>query len=158
MSKHKLTIELAPSTSWFNNVRAIVTKSQWDYLKSQVSSKAYNMCEVCGGVGPKHPVECHEIWSFDRKNLIQKLEGMIALCPNCHMVKHIGFAEVRGKKAEALHHLRRVNEMTIKEAERYVAEAFKVWAERSQKTWTLDISHLEEYGIDTQKVQKKKAP
>lgn len=158
MKKPKLTIELVPNTSFFNNVRAIVTKSQWDYLKSQVSSKAYNMCEICGDVGPKHPVECHEIWSFDNKNLIQKLEGMIALCPNCHMVKHIGFAEVRGMKVAALHHLRKVNQMTMKEAEAFVAEAFRVWSQRSQKNWTLDISHLEEYGIDTQKVQKKKAP
>lgn len=153
--KLKLTIELVPSTSWTNNVRAIVSKKQWDYLKSQVSSKAYNVCEICGGVGPKHPVECHEIWSFDNKKLVQKLEGMIALCPDCHMVKHIGLAEINGKKARALRHLMSVNKMTINKAEEYVTEAFKVWAERSKKTWTLDISHLEEYGIDVNKLSRR---
>lgn len=147
MTKPRLTIELVPSTSWFNNVRTAVSKSQWDYLKSKVFSKAYYTCEICGGVGPKHPVECHEIWSFDSKKLIQKLEGMIALCPDCHMVKHIGLAEVQGKKILALLHLRKVNNMTRKKAEAYIADAFKVWAERSKKNWTLDISHLEEYGI-----------
>jgi len=153
--KLKLTIELVPSTSWTNNVRTIVSKKQWDYLKSQVSSKAYNVCEICGGVGPKHPVECHEIWSFDNKKLVQKLEGMIALCPDCHMVKHIGLAEINGKKARALRHLMSVNKMTINKAEEYVTEAFKVWAERSKKTWTLDISHLEEYGIDVNKLSRR---
>lgn len=155
MTKLRLSIELAPSTSWFNNVRTVVSKKQWDYLKSQVSSKAYGVCEICGGVGPKHPVECHEIWSFINKTSVQKLEGMIALCPDCHMVKHIGFAEVRGKKAQAVRHLMRVNNLTITKAEAYVAEAFKVWAERSMKTWTLDISHLAEYGIDLTKIKQK---
>jgi hypothetical protein len=139
---------------WLNNVRAVVTKKQWDYLKSQVSSKAYNLCEICGGVGPKHPVECHEIWAFDNKNLVQKLEGMIALCPSCHMVKHFGFAEVRGKRAIALRHLMSVNKLTLNKAEEYVAQAFKVWAERSKKNWTLDITHLKEYGVDIDKLRR----
>jgi hypothetical protein len=150
----KLTIELVPATMWLNNVRAVVTKKQWDYLKSQVSSKAYNLCEICGGVGPKHPVECHEIWAFDNKNLVQKLEGMIALCPSCHMVKHFGFAEVRGKRAIALRHLMSVNKLTLNKAEEYVAQAFKVWAERSKKNWTLDITHLKEYGVDIDKLRR----
>lgn len=154
MTKHKLTIELVPSSSWTDNVRAIVSKKQWDYLKSQVSSRAYNVCEICGGVGPKHPVECHEIWSYNNKKLIQKLEGMMALCPDCHMVKHIGLAGIMGKRAQALRHLMAINKMTIKKAEAYVEEAFKIWAERSKKTWTLDISHLEEYGIDIRKLKK----
>ena len=154
MTKLRLSIELVPSTSWFNNVRAILSKKQWDYIRFQVASKAYNLCEICGGVGPKHPVECHEIWSFDNKKLIQKLDGMIALCPDCHMVKHIGLAEVRGLKIRALHHLMSVNKMTIKKAEAYVEESFKVWAERSKKSWTLDISHLKEYGIDIDKLRR----
>lgn len=156
MNKLRLTVELVPSTSWFNNVRAVLTKKQWDYIKSQVSSKAYSLCEICGGVGPKHPVECHEIWHYDAKKLIQKLEGMIALCPDCHMVKHIGYSEVRGLKVQALYHLMDVNKMTRKEAEAYVAQSFKVWAERSEKTWELDISILAEYGIDVEKVKDKK--
>jgi hypothetical protein len=153
MSKLRLTIELVPQTSWFNNVRAVLTKKQWDYVKSQISSKAYNLCEICGGVGPKHPVECHEIWSFDNKKLIRKLEGMIALCPDCHMVKHIGFAEVQGKRVQALKHLMKVNNLTRNKAEDYITEAFKVWAERSKKTWKLDISHLSEYGVNIDKLR-----
>lgn len=153
--KVKLTIELVPSSSWTDNVRAVVSKKQWDYLKSQVSAKAWNVCEICGGVGPKHPVECHEIWSYDNKKLIQKLEGMTALCPSCHMVKHIGLAGIMGRQAQALGHLMAVNKMTITQAKTYVEEAFKVWAERSKKSWKLDLSHLEEYGIDVSKLKRR---
>jgi len=144
----RLTIELVPSSSWFNNVRAVVTKVQWDALRKQVYSKAYHTCEICGGIGPKHPVECHEIWHYDDQKLIRKLEGMIALCPDCHMVKHIGLAGLQERGEQALKHLMKVNKMTRKKAERYILHAFEVWGKRSGKEWTLDITHLKEYGID----------
>ncbi len=62
MKKVQLTIELVPSTSWYNNVRSIVTRAQWDKLRAIVYDKAWHLCEICEGVGPKHPVECHEVW------------------------------------------------------------------------------------------------
>jgi hypothetical protein len=151
----KLEIELVPSSSWFNNVRAVVTAKQWNAIKSAVSSKAYDLCEICGGVGPKHPVECHEIWSYDEKKSIQKLEGMIALCPDCHQVKHFGFAQVQGKGDKALAHLMKINKLKKPEAEKYVKEAFELWSKRSQKSWTLDISHLKDYGIDINGIKQK---
>lgn len=150
----KLSIELVPSTSWFANVRAVLTKKQWDAVKAQVAGKAWHTCEICGGVGPKHPVECHEIWNYDDDNSIQKLEGMIALCPDCHMVKHMGLAQVRGKSEEATLHLMKVNKINRKDAELYIKGVFFTWAHRSRKQWTLDISCLEEYGIDISKIKK----
>lgn len=152
----KLSIELVPATSWLNNVRAVVTQAQWDYIKSQVYSKAYYQCEICGGTGDKHPVECHEVWSYDNKTSVQKLERMIALCPQCHQVKHFGFAQTQGRGMTAMYHLMSVNELTWKKAEAYVKAAFKVWEERSRKTWTLDISILTDYGIDISKIKKPK--
>ena len=149
----KLTIELVPASSWFNNVRAVLTRSQWDVLRKQVYSQAWDLCQICGGVGPKHPVECHEIWHYDDKKLIQKLVGMIALCPDCHMVKHIGLAQVRNKGDKAIKHLMKVNKLSKKEAEKYVKESFEIWAKRSSKNWKLDISILESYGIDVKKLK-----
>lgn len=159
--KLKLTIELVPSSSWFNNVRAILTRKQWDLLRAIVYDEAWNICQICGDVGPKHPVECHEIWHYDDIKLIQKLEDMIALCPDCHMVKHIGLAQIQNKGDRALKHLMKVNNLSKKDAQAYIAESFMKWADRSSKKWKLDISSLERYGIDvqkceTQKVQKTK--
>lgn len=154
---HKLllTIELVPSSSWFNNVRAVLTRKQWDILRAQVYDKAWNVCQICGSTGPKHPVECHEIWHYDDKKLIQKLEGMIALCPNCHMVKHIGLAHIQDKGERALKHFMKVNKLKKKEAEKAIADAFMKWADRSSKKWKLDISSLKEYGIDVSKLKLK---
>lgn len=156
MSKIKLTIDLIPSSSWFNNVRTVLTSKQWDILKSQVSSQAYYICQICEGVGPKHPVECHEIWIYDDEKMIQKLEDMIALCPNCHSVKHFGHTQTQGRGDHALKHFMKINGLKKKMAEKYIKEAFSQWAERSQKNWTLDISKLQDYGIDVSKIKNKK--
>lgn len=149
MSKDpKLTIELIPQTSWMNNVRAVLTDKQWNILRSIVADRAWNVCEICGGVGPNHPVECHEIWEYNEKSKTRRLAGMVALCPDCHLVKHFGFARTQGKEEQALKHLMKVNGMTKKEAKAYVSEAFQTWINRSQIDWKLDLSGLKKYGVD----------
>lgn len=150
----RLTIELVPSTSWFSNVRSAVSKSQWDAIRARVYSQAYDTCEICGGVGPKHPVECHEIWSYNDRKKLRKLEGMIALCPDCHMVKHYGLAKVQKRDEHAFRHFMKVNKLTPDRARLHLNKAFRTWAERSQVEWTVDISHLSEYGIDVKKLRK----
>jgi 5-methylcytosine-specific restriction endonuclease McrA len=150
----KLEIDLIPASCWFNNVRSFVSKKQWDIIRSQVASQAYNMCEICGGVGPTHPVECHEIFSYDDENLIQKLEKMIALCPDCHSAKHFGLTKIRGREDEILKHLMKINKITKSAANHYIKSVFKQWSERSQKTWKLDLSHLTEYGINVEEIEK----
>lgn len=143
----KLTIELIPKTCFYSNVRSKVSTSQWNHIKSIVGSKAYYICQICSGVGPKHPVEIHEIWDFDDNSLVQKLIGMIALCPLCHCCKHIGLAQIQGKYKKALAHLMKINKISKNKAQEYIKECFIIWEQRSQKEWTLDISILEEYGI-----------
>jgi len=95
-------------------------------------------------------VECHEIWHYDDDRQCQTLSGLIALCPSCHEVKHMGFSELRGKKDEAVAHLALVNGWSLQGAFDYVDEAFDVWRERSRHAWQLDISWLETQGIKRQ--------
>jgi hypothetical protein len=151
-----LTLDLVPSTSWFNNVRAVLTKKQWDTVRFKVFAKAYDTCEICGGIGPKHPVECHEIWEYDDSELIQKLVGMISLCPDCHMVKHMGLAQIKGNGEKAMKHFMKVNKVKRAEADKFVFDAFVQWAKRSKRKWTLDISLLKDYGINVQKIEENK--
>ena len=143
-----LTVELVPQTCFFSNVRSEVSALEWNKIKKIVSAKAGARCEICGGVGKKWPVECHEIWDYDDANLIQRLVGMIALCPPCHQVKHFGFAQLRGEGPQALKHLMKVNSWDKPFAEEYLAEQFKLWSERSKHEWKLDITLLgQEFGI-----------
>lgn len=143
----RLTIELVPRTCWFSNVRSEVSQDDWDRLRFDVYTQARNRCEVCGGRGPRHPVECHEIWHYDDQHHIQQLLGLIALCPLCHSVKHYGLAAARGVEESAFNHLARVNKWGTEQAVWYISEQFTVWRERSEHNWHLDITWLEQRGI-----------
>jgi hypothetical protein len=156
MRLSKLSIELVPSSAWYSNVRDIVTKAQWDIIRKQVYSAAYDVCQICGGIGPKHPVEAHEIWSYDENSGIQKLEKILALCPSCHQVKHIGLAQLQGKFEKAIKHFMKINEVTRSAALTYIESQFKIWEERSKLKWTLDVAELTNYGIDITKLTLKK--
>ena len=149
-----LTIELVPQTCWFSNVRSEVSKEDWNRLKKQTYEKANNRCEVCAGRGPKWPVECHEIWNYDDHNHIQKLVGLIALCPSCHEVKHRGLANVKGRGEIADQHLAKVNQWTMPKTKQYVDDQFQVWKKRNKYEWELDISWLDQFGIQ---VKSKRA-
>ena len=146
----RLAIELVPKTSWYNNVRVLTDELGWDRIRRQVYRQADYRCEVCGGRGPEHPVECHEVWHYDDRTRVQMLVRMIALCPACHQVKHIGFANVKGNGAQARAYLARVNGWTLAQADAYIAEAFQVWAQRSGGPWTLDLEGLRPYVLGSE--------
>lgn len=140
----KLTIELVPKTSWFSNVRDALSTRQWNEVKQMTALRAGHRCEICNGVGPKWPVECHEVWDYDDTKHVQTLVRTIALCPDCHAVKHIGFnmATLPYRVPKLLRHLATVNGITDAEAEAYVSYAFNIWKERSKHQWTVDLSWL----------------
>lgn len=99
-----LTIESIPLSLWGVNLRDKLGPVTWARVRSDCYARAGHVCEICGDVGPKHPVECHEIWEYDGERRIQKLVGFIALCPACHEVKHYGRACAVGRAAQAQRH------------------------------------------------------
>ena len=138
----KLTIELVPKTCWYSNVRSEVETEHWNLLRKQCYHDAGYKCEICGGSGLDYPVECHEIWEYDDRRWIQTLCGLIALCPSCHQVKHMGLAYIQGNYNKAVDHLMAVNEWDHNGAAMYVEDAFDTWSARSKHDWTLDITWL----------------
>lgn len=146
--KTKLTIELVPSSSWYTNVRSNVSQKEWDRLRGIVYAEAGHRCEICGGKGSRWPVECHEVWDYDDKRHIQTLKRLIALCPMCHKVKHIGRIEATAtpsEKERVYKHLARVNGWAVEDAFVYAEACFEMWARRSKFQWELDTSALEKY-------------
>ncbi len=141
----KLTIELVPKTAWFTNVRSKVTQDEWDAIRQKCYDQAGRHCQVCGEQGPRWPVEAHEIWHYDDNTKVQRLAGIIALCPDCHKVKHAGFACLNGDQELVLNQLAKVNGTTKAQAKEYLRRAFEIWQERSGHAWTTDISYLEAY-------------
>jgi hypothetical protein len=143
----KLTIELVPTTSWYNNVRSQVSRPVWDLLRKDCYRKAKHKCEICGLTGLvqgfKWPVECHEIWEYDDKNHTQTLTGLIALCPWCHKVKHAGRTITVDNQTElVVRQLMKVNNMNRHDAEVYIFNALALHNKRSRFSWTVDISIL----------------
>jgi hypothetical protein len=136
----KLTIELVPETSWFTNLRSMFSRADWDVLRRYIYKTAGYKCEICNGVGNKHPVECHEVWNYDDKKHKQTLIDLIALCPRCHEVKHIGLARVRGRNEYAERHLASINKWNSVQTQEYIDKAFSKWELRSQYDWKVDIS------------------
>lgn len=143
----RLTIELVPRTSWYSNVRSNVSEAEWDRLRRPVYQRAGSRCEICGGRGQKHPVECHEVWLYDDAAGIQRLVDLIALCPPCHGVKHLGRSHLKGKGDDAIEQLMRVNGWTAERAEGYVDLVLDIWKLRSVVLWRLDLAWLAERGV-----------
>lgn len=143
----RLTIELVPRSCWCQNLRHLLKSSDWDKLRHAQYKKAGYKCEICGGVGSKHPVECHEIWEYDDKAKIQKLVGLIALCTRCHQVKHFGLTQLRGYEDAAKRQLERVNKWGPLEVTSHIRDSVDLWMKRSRRKWKLDLSWLKQFGI-----------
>lgn len=122
----------------------------WDDLRRQTYRQARHLCQICGGRGERWPVECHEIWDYNDQGRVQKLIGLIALCPSCHEVKHIGLAGVKGRGEIAKAHLARVNRWTPEQADEYLESVWEIWAKRSRHHWKLDLTFLEQLGVQVE--------
>lgn len=144
----KLTVELVPITCFCSNVRDHVDGKTWDDLRHRTYRAANGVCEICGEVGPRWPVECHEIWDYDDATHVQKLLGLTALCPACHEVKHIGLAGVRGRGEIAKAHLAEINGWTPEITDKYLRKVARTWKERSHHQWRLDLTFLETMGVE----------
>ena len=137
-----LNIELVPEPIWGVNLRSLLPPAAWDAARRATYQRVGYKCEVCGGKGPTHPVECHEKWEYDEAAGVARLVGLLGLCPACHLVLHIGRAQAVGKMGEALTHLRKVNKCTMKEAKRQIDAAFAVWTHRSRLEWRVEIAPM----------------
>jgi len=146
----KLTIDLVPRSCWWSNVRTHLTRTQWDKIRTQICRLADNKCEICGGTGTSHLVECHEIWEYDQQEKVQTLKKIIAVCPSCHQTKHIG--RTRNFNIElwdqAYKRFQNINELTDSETELFHDYFWQQWEERSGMEWQFDITLLNQYNID----------
>lgn len=141
----KLTIELVPQTSWYDNLRKYITQTTWDTLRKQVYADYGYRCGICGAAGR---LNCHEIWEYDDKQHIQKLAGFVALCNMCHHVKHIGLAGIIASEGKLdyehiVEHFCLVNNCDKDTFEKHRKAAFDQWWERSQYEWRVDLGEYE---------------
>ena len=137
----KLTIELVPKTSWYDNMRKVLSKAAWDKIRRETYKKYGNRCGICKAAGR---LSCHEIWQYDDREHQQTLLGFIALCDLCHHVKHIGFAWVLAEQGKldykkVISHFIKVNRCSNKEFVDHKKAAFELWRKRSMYKWEVNL-------------------
>lgn len=151
-----LFVDLIPSTSWFTNVRSAVSGRDWFRLRNMVYRRAGHRCEACGAGEDKAAgryLECHERWFYRVRpgvaSDVQVLRRLICLCSCCHATTHFGHTSLAGDQAQqaAMTHLMVVTGMDAGQATAHVEEAFRLWASRSERDWTVDLSLIIDAGI-----------
>lgn len=140
----KLNFEIVPTSCWYNNLRHILSKRAWDYIRKDAYQKANGKCTICNA--PKKRLEAHERWSYDITTHTQKLKDIIAICHNCHSVIHIGRTQLVGKEDIAIRHFKKVNNTdyqgyitALKKANEESIELSKI------DDWQLDLSYLQTF-------------
>ncbi len=137
--KYKLNFQLVPDGCWCTNLRSALPREVWDRLRRAAYRRAGGKCSICGAEGR---LEAHEVWNYDDEKHIQSLADIIAVCPACHEVIHIGRTSLLGREAEAQAHFMKVNGATQSEYHAALGEANRIHAERSRHEWLTDISKL----------------
>lgn len=141
---YKLNFELVPDGCWYSNLRTLLSKKQWDFLKADAKERACGKCMICGKKTEK--LEAHEKWSYDETTCVQKLEDIIAVCKDCHCVIHIGRTQLKGDEERAEKHFMKVNECSYAEYRKALGEANVVHRRRNEVSeWKLDLSYLKRF-------------
>lgn len=105
----KLHFPPIPARAARHNVWSMFDRETWDRIRFATYESAGRRCIVCGGrggwfasnilksSGGRGGVECHEAWSWTVEDPstgvgLQRLDRLMALCTDCHMIFHEGFA------------------------------------------------------------------
>ena len=137
----KLKFELIPDGCFKYNLRNILSKTEWDYIKKVVKASANGTCMICGK--KTYRLDAHERWSYNEKDGIIKLEDVLAVCTDCHAVIHINRTFIKGDEERAEKHYRKVNACTYAEYRRDLGLANEEQKRRNNVAeWKMDLSNL----------------
>ena len=160
MNLNRLSLELVPERMWGKNIRAVISRENWDALRwsfGATKTKPQFMkldlprpdwqitikCSICGA--EDEHLELHEQWQYDDETLIQRLTDLIPICQDCHLSTHLGRAKQLGMGDKAQHHLATVNQWAERQTKKHVKEAFEKWRLRSENQYSLDLSWLNQW-------------
>lgn len=142
--KEILKFELVPDGCWYSNLRSILSKEQWNFLKADAKSRADGKCMICGKKTER--LDAHERWSYDTATRTQKLEGIVAVCKDCHSVIHIGFTQLKGDAERAEKHYMKVNNATYAEYRTALGKANELHRKLNEiPEWKLDLTWLKRF-------------
>lgn len=133
---------MVPQPLWGKNLRAVLEQADWDRVRKKAYQNSGYRCHVCGGKGKDWPVEADEAWYYDNNAAVSVLKGLVALCPDCHAIRHWGRTSKMGDLDAAFARLMKLNQWTKEATQLVVDEAFREWHDRSEKDWDVDYSWI----------------
>lgn len=138
----KLEFELVPEGCFKSNLRTVLSKAAWDFIRKDAYRRAGNRCAICGA---PPPLDAHEKWDYSSLG-VQKLVDVIAVCKACHAVIHINRTFLAGDERAASEHFMKVNGVSYAEYRKALGEANekqKKWNEVGE--WALDLTWLQRF-------------
>ena len=142
--KRKLSFGIIPDGCWKVNLHELLPESAWNFIKKDVKSHAAGKCEICGKNTDR--LDAHEVWSFDEKRCVQKLENIIAVCRDCHDSIHINRSYLVGRGEKAEDNYMKVNGVSYAEMKADLKAANEKNTERNAVSeWKLNLSYLKKY-------------
>ena len=70
----KLEFEMIPDGCWKYNLRNILSKKLWDFIRLDAKERTNGKCHICGRVHKR--LEAHEKWKCDEENGVIILEDV----------------------------------------------------------------------------------
>lgn len=138
--------DLLPSSAWGRNLRSLLPRPAWDRLRRWAYARAGGVCEHCAQTGHeqgrRHALEAHEIWDVCADARTVTLAGIVALCPLCHAVAHLGRTLTQGRRAfvRAVTHMQHVHGLDDVQTEAVVSHAFAQWQAYGDTPFTVTVA------------------
>lgn len=152
--KQTVVGDLIPYTSWGSSLANLLTRDSWNKLRWPLITAHNNVCELCGN--RLNSLEVHEVWSYAfppaavmkkaSSEIVfgtQTLDGLLALCSDCHRCFHLGRERSQGTLDITLKRLAALNNWTDLEIDDYYNTVLSRWEITSKIHWNLDLSTLE---------------
>lgn len=138
----KLEFEMIPDTLYGINARSFLTETEWKTISHNV--RKIGKCACCMESKEISKLDAHEIWDYDDKKHIQKLQDVIPVCDLCHATIHIGHSIKEGlyTEDELLEHYMKVNQISKEQSETCLQNARIKIGERNKYNWTQDQSSI----------------
>ncbi len=140
----KLNFEIVPTGAWNNNLRTVLSKKAWDFIRKDAYSRANHKCSICGA--PAKRLEAHEKWSYNEETATQTLDDVIAVCHKCHQVIHISRTQLLGYEDEAIKHFKKVNGCDYQGYIKALSDATEKSVKLSKiDAWNLNLDWLKRF-------------
>ena len=140
----KLNFEIVPTGAWNNNLRSVLSKKAWDFIRKDAYARANHKCSICGA--PAKRLEAHEKWSYNPETATQTLVDVIAVCHNCHQVIHVSRTQLLGYEDEAIKHFKKVNGCDYQGYIKALGDATQKSVELSKiDCWNLNLDWLKRF-------------